>query len=303
MKWLKRHWRAMVRVIGIILILVSGGVAFLWFYWLVPWKHVIDPAWRRHHSSKTYWEELKTSIQRRGWTHDDGFAASGCGDKEFMVWTMAHTSPDDTIVDCLGSHRDSAFSMITNHNPGDTAKDWLGWWKKNQSKSQIEWIQEGFIPYGVTVNIPPSDSNTIPLLKLLGNTATHKDEYEQEIPVIPGFIRYNAFRWLRDSNFNPVEFVLNNPTNSLDPLVKTGLLEYYYYDNSEGLWQRQEKVGHLYFDGKPDSHTNNDVPEILTFTGQIIVNSIIFGLLLSGVGLILWTCRKPRRDKTKTITV
>lgn len=286
MKWIQRHWRAIVRTIAVLLIVVSVYESYFWFYLLGPWKRHLDSNWCRQHSTEAYWDEVKAGIQRLGWAHDDGWLAGRHGDADFMAWAIAHTHPGDDIVSCSAGHRHSGFCKITNQNPGEEADAWLEWWEKNKKKSQVEWIRDGFLAQEVTVSIPPVESDTIPLLTLLGKT----DEDENESPEIPGYIKYNASRWLRDSDFNPVAFAISNGTDALDKQVKTGLLEYLKFERSH---PKKERVGFLSFGEDMDEDLFLP-PRLLTPKIQAYYYAWSFGPLCLGLLLILLTCKKPK---------
>ena len=84
----------------------------------------------------------------------------------------------------------------------------------------MEWIQAGLRNYGVSVHIPPVDDDYEPLLALLGNRSTNATEK------IPWFVRYNAFRWLRDSGFQAIPFAMSNISAQTLHLVRDGVFEY-----------------------------------------------------------------------------
>ena len=285
MKWLNRHRRAIVRIIAVLLILVSAGASYFWFYLLAPWKRQLDHDWCKQHSTKAYWDEVVTGIKRFNWCHDNGRHAGVYGDADFMAWAMAHTKPGEDISSCAAGHRDSGFRWLTNQNPGDTADAWLAWWEKNKTKSQVQWICDGFRSQGITVNIPPSPSDAVPLLTLLGNMNVD----ENESPEIPEYFKYNAFRWLRDSGFNPVAFALENVTDSSDEKIKIGLLEYRKF---EERFPRKERVGTLSFGEKDEDSAHECM--IHSFQYRAIFNGLSFGPLLLGLLLFLWTFKKTK---------
>ena len=285
MRWIKQYWRVIVRVIGVLMFFTSACIAYLWFYKVAPIRHSLDPSWYRRHSVEAYWDEIRTGIQRSrwGWGHDG--TAAFCGDADFMSWVMGKTHGDDDISSCSDGHRDSAFRQITNHDVGESATEWLAWWEENGSKSQEEWIRDGFTAYGVTVMIPPSEADTVPLLTLLGNVSTNETER------IPRFVKYNAFRWLRDSEFNPVAYAVSNVTESIQTEIKTGLLEYF---RMERIFPKRDHVGELTFDQRDDPYADWALPAMLEPQFKAWVYGLLFGLPCLAVGLTAWTLRKPR---------
>ncbi len=216
-KWATRHWLGTTRGLGLLMVLGSACIGYYWFHVLGPVRRQIDPDWLRQHSLEAQWNEAQTRIRRWGWGHDDGFYGAHCGDAEFMAWVMSRTRPGDDISSCGAGHRDSAFRGITNQDLGEEAVAWLDWWRKNRSKSQLEWHRDGFALWGVTVSIPPSTQDTVPLLQLLGDSNPTNP--------VPDYVKHNAFRWLRDSGFNPVDFALT-AGRGLEDVAKSGLLEY-----------------------------------------------------------------------------
>ena len=138
MKWIKQHWRGLVRALGLLLILSAVCFWYLWFYMMGPQRHALDRNWVRRHSTDAYWSKIKTSIHRLGWAHDDSWPAGFYGDAEFMKSVMSHTHPDDDISSCAAGHRDSALCMISNHDLGADAAAWLKWWSENKSRSQVK---------------------------------------------------------------------------------------------------------------------------------------------------------------------
>ena len=286
MRWIRQHWRVVVRILAVLLVLPSVCLAYFWFYTIAPVRHSLDPAWYRCHSAEAYWAEVKTGIQRYRWGHDGPVGLFA--DAEFMAWGMSQTEPDDDISGCSAGHRDSYFRQITNQDPGESAAEWLAWWKENASKSQEEWKRDGFTPYGVTVSIPPSEADAIPLLTLLGNVST--DESDR----IPDFVKYNAFRWLRDSDFNPVVFAISHVTNSTPTEIKMGLFEYLRHERA---FPTRDHVGELRFAEKEDPYADRFLPAMLQPRFKAGVYGIVFGLPCLSAALITLTLRKPRHRK------
>ena len=94
---------------------------------------------------------------------------------------------------------------------------WCGG-RTNKSKSQTEWIREGFKQHGVAVDFRPTTEQTDQLLELLSRSETDEDN------AVPAYVRYNAFRWLRDSGFQPVASVISQ--KDLSAQRAAGMLEY-----------------------------------------------------------------------------
>lgn len=286
MGWITRHLRVAMRVIALFLLIAWGCIAYFWFYKFAPYRHVRDQEWCRHHSTEAYWSEIRSSIQRIGWSHDDHVPAGLFGDADFMAWAMEHTRPEDDISSCTGGHRDLAFRMITNQYVGEDAKAWLGWWEKNKSKSQVEWIRDGFAAFGVTVSSALSPSDVTSLLILVGKTSTHGSDR------IPPFVRYNALRFLRDSGFSPVEFIISTTNHPLDAGVKAGLIEYF---QGERAWPKSDRVGSIRSHDGPDTHFDHRLVAALDPILKTTVHASLMGLPCLGVALIIWTRRKQKK--------
>lgn len=188
-----------LRSTGAVLLLASGLIAFIWFIWLAPARHLFSTPWIKAHSRLALWEEAQKSVGRIGVTHDVGIEIGRWGDKAWAVWIINHIKPGQDIANCEASHLGQALSDITNHQLKPEAEIWLAWWKANQNKTQVEWIREGFAERGVVLQDPLTTNNIIDLLKL-ANITSNSPAYTD----VPRDQRYglqiNAFRWLRDSD-------------------------------------------------------------------------------------------------------
>ena len=284
-KWFKRHWRRFARITGSLLVLVGLFFAYGWFYKLAPWRRSLDPDWQATHSQQEYWREVQTAIHRGMWGHDDGFTVGLYGDKLWAEWIMTHVRPG-TTMSCLGAdlfHSATAMRRITNQNAGGDADAWLDWWKKNSSKSQVQWIVDGFQQQGLAVSTPLKPDQIPALLTLLG-TAENDDSNTAF-----NHLKYNAFRCLRDSGFEPVEFALANRTTTAE--VERGLLEYV---KREHRFPAAIGLGILPIGTQVKGEANDyDLPQFLTPKFQATAYALIFGPLSIGMALILWSF--PRR--------
>jgi hypothetical protein len=284
MKWFRRHWRPVARIAGSLLVLAGLFCGYWWFYKLAPWRRTCDPQWCSTHSEQEYWSEVQNGIHRGMWGHDDGFAVGQYGDKSWAEWIMTHVRPSTTMA-CGGAdlmHSANAMRFITNQDVGWDADAWLDWWKKNGSKSQVEWIVDGFQQHGLAISLPVKPDQIPPLLTLLGAPETDDS--------IPGFghLKYNAFRCLRDSGFNPVEFALAN--RNLVAEVERGLLEYARREHRRAMGIG---LGILPFGKQAEGKANDyDLPQFLTPEFQATAYALIFGPLLIGVALTLWSLRR-----------
>lgn len=262
---MKRFWRNKIirRCLGILAILFSLIATSIWFFWLVPMYERFDPVWEDGFSRKAYWKEVQKRIQRFGWFHDDFSIVGSYGDKRWAEWIMKRAEDGEEIGDC-GSvgHKNSAMEFITGNNPSGTnwvvEPHWLGWWRENKDKSQTEWIQNSFKEYGTFVQMPAAHEDYEPLLRLLGGTRTNASGN------IPSFIRYNAFRWLRDSGFEPIPFALSNVTAETSEIVRDGIVTYGRYDR---IFSKYDGIGLLEF--ASESESNHDIRRPRFFDPEI----------------------------------
>jgi hypothetical protein len=110
----------------------------------------------------------------------------------------------------------------TDVPPQRVVADWQAWWQNNRNRRQIEWIRDGLVAYGVSVSLPPLDGDSEPLLEVLGSSDTN--EYGR--PSVPHAVWYNAFRWLRDSGFDPVEYAWEHPSLTTASVIRVGVNRY-----------------------------------------------------------------------------
>jgi len=146
MRWIRQHWRGICRGIAVLLLLGGAFCGYWWFYKLAPSRRTLSPEWYSSHSQQEYWREVQKGIHRGMWFHDDGFTVGMYGDKSWADWIMKHVTPGQSMGCIAGGpcHSASAMQKITNQDVGENADDWLVWWEKNRSKSQEEWIADGF---------------------------------------------------------------------------------------------------------------------------------------------------------------
>lgn len=279
MKWSKEHGNCACRVGGVLLLLAGFLAAYGWHFTLAPWRRTFDPKWVNSHSPLEYWREAQKGIRRCAWSHDDGFTVGMFGDKSWAEWIMRHVKPG-TAMDCMGTpcHSATAMRSLSNQDVGEDGDAWLDWWEKNRTKSQEEWIEDGFRQRGLAIDVPPTPEQAPLLLEVLGSSETNKSGAE---------LKYNAFRCLRDSGFEPVAFVLSNRTVSAE--IERGLLKYAVFQRR---WPAAGGVGILPFGKTEDACDSVALPALLTKTFQGIAYVLVFGPLLLGTGLLAWSFRK-----------
>ncbi len=283
-----------LRIMGSVLLCLGLGLAGGWFFWLVPFVQPADPVWREQFSEKALWKATQNRIRRLGWSHDDFGAVGEYGDKQWAEWIIHRLKPGQDFSDFGPSqvtHADSALEYLTAQDPttksakkeeADAAGAWLAWWQTNQQKTQVQWIQDGLRLYGVTAHLPPDPADWAPLLALLGQSGTNRDE------VAPRYISYNACRWLRDSGFEAIPYALSNLTASAE--VRVGLLRYAKF---EGTHPRHLGLGILPLVENYGEFAGLPRPAILMPRVRWTVYGIIFATISLGSGLLIGSCRKP----------
>jgi hypothetical protein len=238
-----RFSRKALGVAGFASIALSLAVSGVWFCWLLPLSQRFDTLWEDRLSRHAYWDEQQKSIRRFGWYHDDFGPVGHCGDEAWARWIIKRIEAGEKIGECGNGHKDSALAFITAHKAVKTGNSslesqWLEWWRANKDKSQREWIQQGLTESGVSVHFPPADADHEPLLALLGSPDSKESDTR--------FVRYNAFRWLRDSGFEAVAFAMSKVTPETPAAVREGLLKYAEFERE---WPAGDQVGLLDLDG------------------------------------------------------
>jgi len=269
--------RFLLRGIGVVLLFLGVALGTTWFYFMGPLRNVIDPLWLEAHSEKRYWEEIETSTRRSVWNHDAFVLVGRFGNKDWVAWIMLRIHPGDDISDCAAGHKDEALKIMTNQEAGDSADAWLDWWAKNQSKSQEEWILEGFKLKGLELKTPLSKQNIHSLLRLIEQNK-HIDK-SGDHPLYRS-LHWNAMRWLRDSDFNPTNFGRSDlPRENPDEVLR-GLVE---YSKLLGRFPKDSGLGVLPI-GKPVETYDVPLPFILTREFKASVYGIL--ILLVGGGIV-----------------
>ena len=205
--------------------LTAFTLAFIWFIWIAPLKHIYSRTWNREHSTMRYWEEAQKSVHRVGVTHDVGIEMGRWGNKDWVVWIMQHIKPGQVIDGCEASHLGESLADMTNQQLEPKAEIWLAWWKTNQNKSQLEWIQDGFASKGILLQQPLTTNNILALLKL-SHLATNAPVFTNTLPHFRQSLRFNAFRWLRDSGFRPLDLDLKNIPDEDKNQITLQLIDY-----------------------------------------------------------------------------
>jgi hypothetical protein len=214
-----------LRIFGSLLLLTACALVFLWFFWLTPFKNLYSGDWERKHSNYARWIEDQKSIHHIGVTHDTGIHMGYFGGKEWTIWIMGHIKPGQDITSCEASHLGNALADMTNQQLGYQSDPWLAWWKTNQNKTQLEWIREGFASKGVVLQQPLTTNNILALLKS-ANLATNSPVYTNMPSGLRSSLRFNAYRWLRDSDFKAKDLDINSVTAEDKDQIIQSLIDY-----------------------------------------------------------------------------
>ena len=281
---MKTAFRVTLCLSGVALISFALFTGYRWYYKLAPSKKVLDPEWVSAHSPEAYWNEVQAGIRRGQWNHDDGFAVGRNGDKSWATWIMTRVEPN-TSMGCLGSqyyHSATAMEYITNQRVGENSDDWLAWWENNASTSQLEWISDGFKLHDISLDPSPTSNQVKSLLDVLGEKKSDDDDNE--------YLRYNAFRWLRDSGFDPVEFVVGDA--DLSDTHMAGLHE---YARREHYFPRALKLGLINL-GNDDQEVYFEPPMMLDPVFEKKMRLQVWGALALGI-IVLGFCVAKRKKK------
>lgn len=161
------------------------------------------------------WDSTQKSIQRTGWHHDDFVIVGSYGDKHWAEKIISTLSGKDEILACREGHRTIALAIITNQELGDNVDKWRDWWSANKDKKQEEWIKDGFEKkVGLVLSDTLQKSDIDALLIIIGDSE------------IPYSLRWNAFRWLRDSGFETDSYNYADFPSNDENKVLSGLKEY-----------------------------------------------------------------------------
>ncbi|HEU6448413.1 MAG TPA: hypothetical protein VFV23_08255 [Verrucomicrobiae bacterium] len=230
-----------LRIFGFGFILIAAAIAFFWFVWLIPLKHIYSRDWNENHSTYRYWIEAQKTVGRVGVTHDVGIEIGKWGDEKWVARIITKLKPNQEIGGCENSHLGEALEDLTNQGLGTKSDAWIAWWKTNQNKTQLEWIRDGFEKQGIQLQKPLTTNNIIALLKLINPSPWSVFSTNQ----FSHTLRYNAMRWLRDSGFRAQQFDLSLiPEKDRDQII-FALLEY-----AQWYGEHYFDPGHLPIDGE-----------------------------------------------------
>ncbi len=305
--WFSLVWRVMklgnrysLRTAGPwYLVVASLGAAWIWFAYMLPMKRHCNPLWVLSHSRTEVWGNAQVALKRGVWTHDDGFLIGENGDAHWAEWIMGRVSPGERM-DCMSrwTHADTAMELMTNQAPGEGSDAWLAWWEREGGKSQVDWMVEGFAQAGVEVAVPPSREDWPALLRVMSEmegageeeNGGEGEDKDWSPTGVPDRLVYNAFRWLRDSGFDPVRFALDH-REELTPTLERGLSRYQDYSLR---FPKSDGIGILAFGMEEDSTGWwRPLPQFLGWKFRSFVYAVIFLPGLIGVGMLVVRWRWP----------
>jgi hypothetical protein len=304
----RKYHKLILRIVGITLMLIGIALSCFWYFWLSPAVKRSDPHWQAQLSLPEYWEYIQKNIYRCGWSHDDFSPVGLYGGKNWAKWIMTKAAKGEELCGCCVGSKDDALWHITNQDPANgkstgIENKWREWWGKNKNKSQTQWLRDGFVKYGIKLSIPPKKEEYASLLKLLANEKKNEDKTS----VIPDYIKYNAFRWLRDSGFKPADYVSNTEGKSISKDVVKGIFE---YQELKALSPTIDGVGALNFKvipAKTASSCNTDKYDRYMVNSYwstrdnswmyTIIYSVIVLPFATGIFLLFWSTRKKKEKK------
>lgn len=212
-----RQYGRLVRTLGWMMLLTGTlGAGGYWFL-VRPWLQGGAPEYAPHLSAQGFWESKQVHLKWGPWWHEDGNTVGAFGHKEWAERLIQWMADGKEMDSCSSGHWEEALPMITNQELAfdDSGKAWQDWWRTYGQLSQEEWIQDGFKKLGFEVQLPHSKDDWPALLAILGRSpgptpADSGGMGRRQSHTFPYHVRYNAYRWLRDSGFEPVFYVLAN---------------------------------------------------------------------------------------------
>lgn len=277
------------RMTGGILLLVSGLIAFAWFVWLAPLRHLSDITWLQSHKPKQVWRELQKEMAcHAGYSHMSGSFLELWGDKESAAWLISQFKTGKDLMDCADGHMGAAIPFITNQELGWDTNAWITWWNANGDKTQEEWIRDGFAKRGLVLSRSLSTNDIVSLLKILDRKTTNLVT-AVGTNKITGSLRYNAFRWLRDAGVIPIKFNFEALSpDDRNPVIR-GMIIY-----SADLGSFADHPGRIF---SADSDQTGYQPWFTNWKTELGV--IIGILLLAWCGLHLFLRREAKLEGFK----
>lgn len=265
---------------GLLALFVASFSAFFWVYITGPLRKSYELMISDRDHDRLLWDALKKSINRFGWTHDDGLMVGLYGDEQFASFIITQIDDKTNTVNDYG-HKLFALSEITNQVGIESGKEWLKWWQKNKDKNQEEWIKDGFEKVGIDLHERLLSADILELLIVIGD----KERFQAPL-------RTNAFRWLRDSDFDVFSFKYSDfPTENSDKVLK-GLL---IYSSWNAVWPKNKSPLTLDLGRRPKSNVRGKMPNVCSLSVKI---GVWLFIILNMIGSIIFLL-KARKGTSK----
>jgi len=276
-------------------VLLGAGLigAYWWLYKVAPARHLVDPEWLAAHSEEARWAEEQKDYRRRGTSPDLCFRGDRIGfygGKDWFLWLDRQIRNPGEFRHC--GCTEYALSLMTNQE----TVSWKEWADANRERSQEEWIRDGFVHYGVGVHLPPRPDDAVPLLRLLGRESW---DFLWEGPqrgsapkAVPSYVHYNAYRWLRDSGFEPLDFASSNPVLAAEPDISRGLFTFAQW---RAAYPGRHGLGVLAFGRESEKRSHLDMrPALAKPWVAAGVDASLVAITIGGGLLVLLCIRKKK---------
>lgn len=290
----KHQVRFALAACGFMLVAAGLTATYWWHYKLTPMRRLADPRWLTAHSEAARWKEDQEDYRRLGSSPDLCFRGDQIGfygDKQWFLWLDERIRNPKSFRYC--GCTEYALALMANRH----VESWAQWTDANRGCSQEEWIRDGFLKYGITAHLPPTSDDTLPLLRLLGrkswNVLWSGPQGTNAPESVPSYIHYNAYRWLRDSGFEPSKFVTSNAALTAQSDITAGLLRYSQWRSA---YPRRDGLGVLAFGAAGGSSADFDMRPVISKPWVTVgVDSFIAASVIGG-GILIWHFTKRKAD-------
>ena len=280
---MKRSWFLLVAGVCVAVTSATGLVLF-WFV-AVPALRSEAPEFYPAQSIEGLWRQRERLLKLGTWAHDDGWRVGQFGGKEWAKPLIDYLASSRELG-CSSGHREVGICYIANREPMEDenlGRNWLRWWEEHKNESQEQWIRDGFVELGVNVSLPPTAMDWGPLLTVLGAEPGPMPPNVRPRKLYSESARYNAYRWLRDSGFDPVKYLVDRIEQPLDPTIRLGLEAYQKFSQSFLTMPAGRMAFAPPFEGWGSIGRQ---PRALQAGPQAGISSALAGLALVGVWMI-----------------
>jgi hypothetical protein len=291
----KTLWQYILLLLGIGLFVAGAVSGYSWFYRLAPLRHILAPDWRKSHSPLAIWNEEQKNYLRTNASPDllcSGDTIGYYGDKTWTLWLFENLKKGNDFRFC-GCTRE-VLDYMTNQHIDDGRDAWIAWLQNHKEESQEQWLQQGFAKFGVTVHLPPIAEDSAPLLMLLGN---NEKDAEGNVK-IPFSLKYNAFRWLRDSRFRWEDYIASYSGWRSSERLATGVV---CYARLEAVFPERDGIGLLGFADAPAQLDERFLPPIVTRVAKAVAYATSFGGIILGAALMAIFIRLKKSSRQRPI--